>query len=78
MGGGLFNLYVFETNGAQSAYADLLAAWVLGQKLYASPFGLLTRELPSGQAVAGTDTLIAITTKVPTSSDLTLGIKLVI
>ena len=78
LAGGLFLVYVFETNGAQAAYTDLLASWAVGTLVYCSPYGLLTRELPSAQAVPGTDNVIGVTTLVPTSASLVLGLKLLV
>ena len=79
MGGGLFDVFVFETHAANSAYASILASYTLGAKLYASPFGLLTNEVPSGLSApytSGVDTVAGYVTRVPTASDLELGIKL--
>ena len=74
--GGLFLLYTFETNQAEGAFGDLVAGYALGGSLYVSPFGLLTSELPSAHSSAGTDNVVATITKVPTSTELEMGIHL--
>lgn len=78
MNGGTFFLYIFETHSHNSAYASVLSSYSVGQELYCSAFGLLTHELPSAQTAPGTDRPIAICAKVPTASDLELGIKLLV
>jgi hypothetical protein len=78
MNGGAFLLYLFETNAHESAFADILSTYDVGDKLYCSAFGLLTTELPSAHATTGVDNLVAICAKTPTASDLELGIKLVV
>lgn len=80
MAGGLFELFIFETNNTEAAYADLLAGMVIGMNLYTSPFGLVTRQLPSTMATypGGVDKVIATLTKVPTATDLKMGLKLVL
>jgi hypothetical protein len=78
MNGGAFTLYVFETHAHESAFGSILANYDVGDKLYCSAFGLLTTELPSAHSTPGSDVAVAICSKVPTSSDLSLGIKLLV
>jgi hypothetical protein len=80
MHGGDFDLFVFETNSADSPYASILASYTIGATLYCSPFGLLTPEVPSGLGdhAGGVDTPVAVCVKVPTASELECGIKLLV
>jgi len=80
MGDGLFLIYAFESHSADSAYGTIMSTYDIGDPLYSSPFGLLTPELPSTMAdhASGVDTVIANVVKVPTASDLELGIKLIV
>jgi hypothetical protein len=78
MNGGNFLLYLFETHEHESAYPSIMSTYDVGDKLYCSAFGLLTTEAPSTHAVVGVDDPVAICTKVPTTTDLELGVKLLI
>lgn len=76
--GGDFLSYLFETNDHETAYASILGSYTPGAKLYCSAFGLLTPQLPSDHGTPGSDDVVAICAKVPTASDLCLGLKLVV
>jgi len=79
MNGGNFLVYVFETNSHNSPYSSILGNYTVGDKLYCSAFGLLTRELPSAQTSPGSfDNVVGILTKVPTATDYEMGIKLTV
>lgn len=80
MHGGTFEVFVFETNSADAPYSDILGSYTIGALLYCSPFGLLTPEVPSGlnDHAGGVDTVVASVAKVPTATDLELGIKLLL
>ena len=43
MHGGNFDLFVFETNSADSPYASILSNYTIGATLFTSPFALLKR-----------------------------------
>jgi hypothetical protein len=80
MSGGVFEVFVFETNSSDTPYASILASYALGAPLFCSPFGLLTPQRPTtlvGRA-GGIDNVIAYVGKAPTVSDLRLGIKMVV
>jgi hypothetical protein len=79
MGCGLFDVFVFETHAALTAYASILASYTIGAALYASLFGLITNELPTavdGLAGDGVNTILGYVTSVPTASNLKLGLKM--
>lgn len=81
MAGGLFDLFVFETHAALTAFASILSGYTIGAKLYCSLFGLITNQLPTavdGLAADGVDTVVGIVTAVPTAGSLKMGFKLVI
>lgn len=78
MNGGAFLLYFFETHAAESAYSTILSTYDIGDMLYCSKFGGLTTEAPGGMSPAGTNWVVAIAAKIPTATDLELGIKLLI
>lgn len=80
MGKGLlFEVYVFETHTVASV--SQIATYAIGLPLYCSPYGFLTCEAPTTQdntatytAGTGNDVILGHVTKVPTSSDLSLGV----
>jgi hypothetical protein len=83
MNGGLFEIYVFESHA--EAGTSQLSTYALGGLLYCSPWGLITCEAPTTQDgtatftdATGTDVVIALCTKVPSASDLRLGLKLLV
>jgi len=83
MNGGLFEIYVFETHTEPGV--SQLATYAIGGLLYCSPWGLITCEAPTTQDghatftdATGTDVVIAVCTKVPSASDLRLGLKLLV
>jgi len=78
MHGGAFLVYVFETHAHESAFASILSTYDVGDVLYCSAFGFLTTELPASHSTPGTNHAVAVCTKVPTASDLELGIKLLV
>ena len=75
-GGGNITVYHFETHAHQSAFASILGSYTIGAPLYSSAFGLLTIEAPASHGTPGVNRIIGICCKVPTASDLTLGITL--
>jgi len=81
MGGGIFDVFIFETHAALTAFASIIASYTVGSSLYCSLFGLLTNELPTavdGLAGDGVNTVIGIVTSAPSATNLKLGLKLVI
>jgi len=80
---GLFEVYVFETSASNSSSANgLLSTYYQGCPLFCSPYGLLTCERPSTistgvASAAGVDMVIGYCVKVPTASDLMMGVKLI-
>jgi hypothetical protein len=81
MAGGCFDVFTFETHNANSPYATILASYVLGGPIYASPFGLMTPQQPSALSApfsAGVNTIVAIATAIPSATALKLGIKLLL
>ncbi len=68
-----FFLYVFETHGSTSPYTAkvLSSVYQVGKLVYAGPYGLATNTAPSGPNLI---VPVAIITKIPTSSDLEMGI----
>jgi hypothetical protein len=79
MNGGNFYLYIFETADQNTPFsASQLGNYNFGTPLYCSAYGLLTPQLPSAQTTPGTDNIVALCTKVPSASDLELGIKLLV
>lgn len=81
MSGGLFDLYLFECENANSPYASILASYTYMAALYASPFGLVTNQQPTTLTApysGGINTILGYVTAIPTSSNLRLGIKLIL
>lgn len=80
MDGGEFILPYFETSTTDNGYASILGSYTRQCPLYISPFGLLSPLKPSTLSNVYTSSpinnVVAICTKVPTASDLTLGIRL--
>jgi len=74
--GGNVTVYHFETHAHQSAFASILGSYAIGLPLYCSAFGLLTIEVPSAHDTPGFNRIIGVVAKVPTASDLTLGITM--
>lgn len=68
--GSVYMLYVFETHAQTAAYAakTLSTAYAVGTVLYSSPFGLVTNTASTDSAVC------AVSCKVPSSTDLELGV----
>lgn len=88
MAGGLFHVYAFETNTSVRAgsgpytWASILGNYTVGAALYCSPQGLLTTVAPSSYSsnpfAAGADNVVGYVTKAPTSTDLELGMVLMV
>lgn len=80
MDGGEFVVYYFETNTSEVGYATIYGSYTIGALLYASPFGLLSPIQPSTLTSVYTTTphnnVIGVVTKVPTSTDLSLGLRM--
>jgi hypothetical protein len=78
---GIYELFVFETNGLAND-ASILSSYTIGAALYCSAWGFLTVEAPVTAAAsaayltAGTanNIVVGTVTKVPTASDLSLGV----
>lgn len=78
-GGGDFLVYVFETNAQDGGAAKTLStAYAVNTPLYTSYFALLTNDLPSGASTPGINNIVAIVSKAPSSTDLEMGIRLMI
>jgi len=79
MGGGEFEVDVFETHAQLTPWASILATYTVGTLLYCSANGLLTTELPTdvdGASADGVDQIIGVVTSAPTASNLVLGLIL--
>jgi hypothetical protein len=80
MGDGELIVYNFETNTSEVGYASILSSYTLGCLLYVSPFGLLSPLQPSALTSVYTTTphnnVVGSCWKVPTATDLSLGIRL--
>jgi len=81
MSGGLFDLFIFETHAALTAWASILSTYTVGAKVYASVYGLVTTQLPTdvdGGPADGVNTILGYVVSAPTAGNLKLGIKLAV